>query len=80
MSKEKMLIWIVVITILIFIFHTTFTRIYIKYGLDYDRQEIEKVCIHPAFYDCDSVIKIKEYCFNQKYYNRLNGCVNNVTG
>ncbi len=74
MSKEEILKWLIIIIILFGIFHIIFTELYIKYGLHYDRDKIEKVCFNPAFYDCESIIKIKEYCNYRPYNNRLLQC------
>ncbi len=49
-----MIIFILFVTIYFII-----TELYVKYGLDYDKQEIEAVCNYPMFYDCQEIIKIK---------------------
>ena len=75
MSKEKMIIYTLIIISLFFIIYTIATEVYVKYWLDYDKNKIEQVCFNPIFYDCESVIKIKDYCHYRPYYDRLNECI-----
>jgi len=85
MSKEKLIkeifIVLVIAMMLFLIIHTTLTEYYKKHYLDYDKAEIEKVCFHPEYYDCESIIKIKDYCHYRPYYNRIIQCeINNGSG
>lgn len=74
MSKEEILIIIIISSIMFLMIYEFATEVYKKYWLDYDRDKIEKVCFNPAFYDCESIIKIKEYCNYRPYNNRLLQC------
>lgn len=76
--KQKTLIKIIIVMILYMFIYDIFEGIYINETteqIEYNKYEIENICYYPKFYDCETIIKIKNHCNYMQYKNKLNGCL-----
>lgn len=82
--KKETLIKIIIIMLLymfIYDFYESLYRTHImkEEQTGYNDYEIDMICHYPKFYDCETIIKIKNRCKFMQYIEKLNGCLINDT-
>ena len=77
MLKEN-LIFIMILMILFIFLNETIETFYMK-KINQDLERNKDICKNPNFYDCQSIISIKDICNYYLYQTRLSGCEFNAS-